>query len=49
MGAFVHFWSGAAGTDLTSRAKSAFRGTDVDEARLRRARLDHPGLPCTTG
>ncbi|MDX3319688.1 fibronectin type III domain-containing protein [Streptomyces sp. ME03-5684b] len=49
MGEFVHFWSGAAGTDLTDRAKTAFGWTDAYEAQLRQARLDYPGLPYTTG
>ncbi|GAA2606701.1 MULTISPECIES: fibronectin type III domain-containing protein [Streptomyces] len=49
MGEFVHFWSGAAGTDLSARAKTAFGWTDAYEAQLRQARLDYPGLPYTTG
>ncbi|MFH8533886.1 fibronectin type III domain-containing protein [Streptomyces tendae] len=49
MGEFVHFFSGAAGTDLTAQAKTAFGWTDAYEAQLRQARLDYPGLPYTTG
>ncbi|WP_328564964.1 hypothetical protein [Streptomyces coelicoflavus] len=49
MGEFVHFWSGAAGTDLSGRAETAFGWTDAYEPQLRRARLDYPGLPYTTG
>ncbi len=42
---FVHFWSGAAGTDLIGRSKTAFGWTDAYEAQLRQARADYPGLP----
>ncbi|WP_254395471.1 hypothetical protein [Streptomyces sp. AC512_CC834] len=41
----MHFWSGAAGTDLIGRSKTAFGWTDAYEAQLRQARADYPGLP----
>jgi fibronectin type III domain protein/F5/8 type C domain-containing protein len=43
-GEFVHFWSGAAGTDLKPLATGAFGWSDEWEAQLQQARRDFPGV-----
>jgi hypothetical protein len=44
MGEFVHFMSGAAGTDLQERATFAFGWTVDWEAQLQSARAAFPGI-----
>lgn len=44
MGEFVHFWSGAAETDLTDLATDAFGWTPEWQAELDKAKADFPGI-----
>lgn len=44
-GEFVHFWSGAANTNLKSLATNAFGWTADMEAQFNQARTDFPNLP----
>jgi hypothetical protein len=44
MGEFVHFMSGAAGTDLAAQATTAFGATHPTPAELQKARTDFPQI-----
>ncbi len=44
MGEFVHFWSGAAKTDLKPLAENAFGWKDEWESQLQKAKSDFPGV-----
>jgi len=48
-GEFVHFWSGAAGTDLKDTAEKAFGWSPEYELQLRQAQKDFPTLPYKMG
>lgn len=44
LGEFIHFWSGAAGTNLKSYAQKAFGWNDQYESWLQQARIDYPQI-----
>ncbi|MFT3926445.1 MAG: hypothetical protein QM778_28125 [Myxococcales bacterium] len=44
LGEFVHFMSGAAGTDLKTQAMNAFTWSTEREQQLTKARADFPGV-----
>ncbi len=44
MGEFIHFWSGAAGTDLKTLANTAFGTTDDWNNELAKAKKDFPSV-----
>lgn len=52
LGEFVHFWSGAAGVDLSFRAQMAFGAKDRNSAnwqpQFEKAKADFPGITYTT-
>ena len=43
-GEFVHFWSGAAGTNLKPQATKAFGWSDEWEAQFQQAQRDYPDV-----
>ena len=47
MGEFIHFWSGAAGTNLKQQATIAFGWTMEWEQQLKNAQEDFPNVKYT--